>query len=100
VVISSAADVAYSSLEIDGSIIKRNARLSATVALAGMILPFGFGAALSVPLYHKFIDESVKFSNFLLFTAMFFFKPRIFHYLIPQQVSRIQSRLSLFFVAS
>ncbi|KAJ7917502.1 Sodium/hydrogen exchanger family-domain-containing protein [Mycena leptocephala] len=46
-------------LEIDGSIIKRNARLSATVALAGMVLPFGFGAALSVPLYHKFIDESL-----------------------------------------
>ncbi|KAK7025215.1 Na-H-exchanger domain-containing protein [Favolaschia claudopus] len=57
-------------LEIDGSIIKRNARLSASVALAGMILPFGLGAALSVPLYHTFIDESVKFTHFMLFTGV------------------------------
>ncbi|KAJ7642763.1 Sodium/hydrogen exchanger family-domain-containing protein [Mycena polygramma] len=57
-------------LEIDGSIIKRNARLSATVALAGMVLPFGFGAALSVPLYHKFVDPSVKFEYFMLFTGV------------------------------
>jgi hypothetical protein len=39
---------------------------SASVALAGMILPFGFGAALAVPLYHKFIDESVKFTHFMV----------------------------------
>ncbi|KAJ7180756.1 Sodium/hydrogen exchanger family-domain-containing protein [Mycena filopes] len=57
-------------LEIDGAIIKRNARLSATVALAGMILPFGFGAALAVPLYHHFIDQSVKFTHFMLFTGV------------------------------
>ncbi|KAJ7879936.1 Sodium/hydrogen exchanger family-domain-containing protein [Mycena olivaceomarginata] len=57
-------------LEIDAAIIKRNARLSASVALAGMILPFGFGAALAVPLYHKFIDESVKFTHFMLFTGV------------------------------
>ncbi|KAJ7170478.1 Sodium/hydrogen exchanger family-domain-containing protein [Mycena crocata] len=57
-------------LEIDGAIIKRNARLSATVALAGMVLPFGFGAALAVPLYHQFIDESVKFTHFMLFTGV------------------------------
>ncbi|KAJ6581623.1 Sodium/hydrogen exchanger family-domain-containing protein [Mycena capillaripes] len=56
-------------LEIEFDIIKRNARLSATVALAGMVLPFGLGAALAVPLYHKFIPESVKFTNFLLFTG-------------------------------
>ncbi|KAJ7759200.1 Sodium/hydrogen exchanger family-domain-containing protein [Mycena metata] len=57
-------------LEIDGSIIKRNARLSASVAFAGMILPFGFGAALAVPLYHHFIDQSVKFTYFMLFTGV------------------------------
>jgi Kef-type K+ transport system membrane component KefB len=39
-------------LEIDASIIKRNVKLSATIALAGIALPFGLGAALSVPLYH------------------------------------------------
>ncbi|KAJ7130639.1 Sodium/hydrogen exchanger family-domain-containing protein [Mycena epipterygia] len=57
-------------LEIDGAIIKRNARLSATVALAGMILPFGLGAGLAVPLYHQFIDPSVKFTHFMLFTGV------------------------------
>lgn len=57
-------------LEIDAGVIKRNARLSVTVALAGMSLPFGLGAALSVPLYHTFIDQSVKFTNFMLFTGV------------------------------
>ncbi|KAJ7043715.1 Sodium/hydrogen exchanger family-domain-containing protein [Mycena alexandri] len=57
-------------LEIDGAIIKRNARLSASVAFAGMVLPFGFGAALAVPLYHHFIDQSVKFTHFMLFTGV------------------------------
>ncbi|CDO69869.1 hypothetical protein BN946_scf184884.g28 [Trametes cinnabarina] len=57
-------------LEIDAAVIKKNARLSVTVALAGMCLPFGLGAALSVPLYHTFIDPSVKFTNFMLFTGV------------------------------
>ncbi|KAM5539392.1 hypothetical protein V8D89_006844 [Ganoderma adspersum] len=57
-------------LEIDASVIKRNARLSVTVALAGMCLPFGLGAVLSIPLYHTFIDQSVKFTNFMLFTGV------------------------------
>lgn len=57
-------------LEIDAAVIKRNARLSVTVALAGMTIPFGLGAALAVPLYHTFIDESVKFTNFMLFTGV------------------------------
>ena len=76
-------------LEIDAAVIKRNARLSVTVALAGMCLPFGtlhlhcvshpelticyfpgLGAALSIPLYHTFIDQSVRFTNFMLFTGV------------------------------
>ncbi|KAH9891803.1 Sodium/hydrogen exchanger family-domain-containing protein [Cubamyces lactineus] len=57
-------------LEIDAAVIKRNARLSVTVAMAGMCLPFGLGAALAVPLYHTFIDQSVKFTNFMLFTGV------------------------------
>lgn len=57
-------------LEIDAAVIKRNARLSITVALAGMVLPFGMGAGLSVPLYHRFIDPSIKFTNFMLFTGV------------------------------
>jgi Kef-type K+ transport system membrane component KefB len=54
-------------LEIDASIIKRNARMSAIVSLVGMALPFGVGSALSVPLYHHFIDPSVQFTHFMLY---------------------------------
>jgi Kef-type K+ transport system membrane component KefB len=57
-------------LEIDAGVLKKNARLSATVALAGMVIPFGFGAALSVPLYNNFVDHSVKFTHFMLFTGV------------------------------
>ncbi|KDQ30912.1 hypothetical protein PLEOSDRAFT_1062891 [Pleurotus ostreatus PC15] len=57
-------------LEIDGAVIRRNARLSTIVALAGMILPFGLGAALSIPLYKEFVDENVKFTHFMLFTGV------------------------------
>lgn len=57
-------------LEIDASVIKRNARLSATVSLAGMALPFGLGSALSLPLYHHFISPSVQFTHFMLFTGV------------------------------
>ncbi|RDB14902.1 K(+)/H(+) antiporter 1 [Hypsizygus marmoreus] len=59
-------------LEIDGTVIKRNARLSATVAIAGMVLPFGIGVGLAVPLYNQFISESIKFTHFMLFTGVAF----------------------------
>ncbi|KAL0952403.1 hypothetical protein HGRIS_006679 [Hohenbuehelia grisea] len=57
-------------LEIDGKLIKRNAKSSAIVSLAGIILPFAFGAALAVPIYHRFIPSAVKFSHFVLFTGV------------------------------
>ncbi|KAI0754775.1 Sodium/hydrogen exchanger family-domain-containing protein [Daedaleopsis nitida] len=57
-------------LEIDAAVIKRNARLSVSVAAAGMVLPFGLGAALAVPLYKEFVDENVKFTHFMLFTGV------------------------------
>ncbi|KAH7914100.1 Sodium/hydrogen exchanger family-domain-containing protein [Hygrophoropsis aurantiaca] len=57
-------------LEIDASIIKRNARISITVSLAGIALPFALGSALSIPLYNHFIDPSVKFTHFMLFTGV------------------------------
>ncbi|KAH7927084.1 hypothetical protein BV22DRAFT_1193893 [Leucogyrophana mollusca] len=57
-------------LEIDASIIKRNARMSIIVSLAGIALPFALGSALSVPLYQHFIDPSVKFTHFMLFTGV------------------------------
>ncbi|KAH9999652.1 Sodium/hydrogen exchanger family-domain-containing protein [Russula compacta] len=58
-------------LEIDIAIIRRNARLSVTVAVAGVTIPFGLGAALAVPLYHRFIDASqVSYTHFMLFTGV------------------------------
>ncbi|KAF8837550.1 hypothetical protein BDN67DRAFT_991719 [Paxillus ammoniavirescens] len=57
-------------LEIDASIIKRNARMSVIVSLAGIALPFALGAALSLPLYNHFIDPSVPFTYFMLFTGV------------------------------
>ncbi|KAJ4485588.1 Sodium/hydrogen exchanger family-domain-containing protein [Lentinula aciculospora] len=64
-------------LEIDMSIIRRNARLSGTVALAGMIIPFGAGAGLAKALYGQFINTPdsgltgfVKFTYFMLFTGV------------------------------
>lgn len=59
-------------LEIDAGVIKRHARLSAAVALAGMALPFALGAALSIPIYNTFIDQSVEFAHFMLFTGVAF----------------------------
>lgn len=59
-------------LEIETSVIKRNARLSASIALGGMMLPFGLGSALAVPLYHEFVDPSTSFTHFMLFTGVAF----------------------------
>ncbi|KAI6156491.1 Sodium/hydrogen exchanger family-domain-containing protein [Pisolithus thermaeus] len=57
-------------LEIDASIIRRNARLSVVVSLAGILLPFGIGAAISNPLYKQFIDPSVHYPYFMLFVGV------------------------------
>jgi len=58
-------------LEIDVAIIRRNVRLSVSVAAAGITIPFGFGAALAIPLYHHFIDaEQVSYTHFMLFTGV------------------------------
>ena len=58
-------------LEIDVAIIRRNLRLSVSVAAAGVVVPFGLGAALAIPLYHHFIDASqVSYTHFMLFTGV------------------------------
>jgi Kef-type K+ transport system membrane component KefB len=57
-------------LEIDAAVIRRNARLSVTVALAGMVIPFGIGAGLSRAVYKQFIDPSIQFTHFMLFTGV------------------------------
>ncbi|KAH8989116.1 Sodium/hydrogen exchanger family-domain-containing protein [Lactarius akahatsu] len=58
-------------LEIDTAIIRRNARLLRLSPLAGVIIPFGLGAVLAVPLYKHFIDSSqVSYTHFMLFTGV------------------------------
>ncbi|KAG8214381.1 Sodium/hydrogen exchanger family-domain-containing protein [Butyriboletus roseoflavus] len=57
-------------LEIDIDVIMRNARMSVIVSLAGIVLPFGLGTALAIPLYNHFIDPSVHFTYFMLFTGV------------------------------
>lgn len=57
-------------LQIDTSIMVRNARTSVLICLVSTALPFGLGAALSIPLYHHFIEPSVHFTNFMLFAGI------------------------------
>jgi Kef-type K+ transport system membrane component KefB len=45
-------------LEIDVKMVKRNLRTSMIIAGSGMLLPFGLGAAIAVPLYHQFINPA------------------------------------------
>ncbi|TFY72973.1 hypothetical protein EVG20_g50 [Dentipellis fragilis] len=57
-------------LEIDMRIVKRNARASTAISVAGLVVPLGLGAALAIPLYHQFIDPSVNYGYFILFVAV------------------------------
>jgi Kef-type K+ transport system membrane component KefB len=57
-------------LEVDVRIIKRNAKSSMMISLAGIAIPFGMGAGIAVPIYDLFVDQSIKFSYFILFTGV------------------------------
>lgn len=57
-------------LEIDTRVIKRNFKASLVISAAGLVIPIGLGAALGVAIYHEFIDSSVNFGYFILFTAV------------------------------
>ncbi|OBZ81921.1 K(+)/H(+) antiporter 1 [Choanephora cucurbitarum] len=57
-------------LEVDVQVIKRDWHKSLSVAVAGMALPFGLGAAVSVGLYQLQQDSSISFSSFLLFLGV------------------------------
>ncbi|KAG2101589.1 Sodium/hydrogen exchanger family-domain-containing protein [Suillus discolor] len=59
-------------LEVDASIVTRNARSSLFIALSTTVLSFGLGAAISVPLYNNFIGPPVEFVHFMLFTGVSF----------------------------
>lgn len=58
-------------LEVDVRVIRRCAKESTAISVAGMLLPFGLGAAVSVGIYNTFIDSSaVSFGHFVLFTGV------------------------------
>jgi Kef-type K+ transport system membrane component KefB len=58
-------------LEVDFRLIRRNVKASASISIAGLIVPLGMGAALAVPLYNQFVtDEKVNKGFFILFTAV------------------------------
>lgn len=57
-------------LEIDTRLLKRSIKVSAAVSIGGLVIPLGMGAALGVGVYRNFIDPSVNFGYFLLFTAV------------------------------
>ncbi|KAG8833001.1 K(+)/H(+) antiporter [Serendipita sp. 399] len=57
-------------LEVDVRIIKRNAKASLFVSIAGIVLPFGLGAAVAVPIYNDYVDHSNNFGYFLLFVGV------------------------------
>ncbi|KAL5512754.1 hypothetical protein ACEPAG_3020 [Sanghuangporus baumii] len=60
-------------LEIETNVIKRNARFSIPIALGGMTIPFGLGAALALPIYKHYIDENqTSYPHFMLFTGVAF----------------------------
>lgn len=57
-------------MEIDTRVLRRNARASGAISVAGLILPLGLGAAIAVPIYHEFTDGSANFGFFILFVAV------------------------------
>lgn len=57
-------------LEIDVRVIKRNAKSSMLISATGLVIPLGLGAVLGIPIYHEFVDPSVNYGYFLLFTAV------------------------------
>ncbi|TFK94283.1 hypothetical protein K466DRAFT_536505 [Polyporus arcularius HHB13444] len=57
-------------MEIDTRVIRRNAKASFAISVAGLIIPLGLGAALAVPIYHQFTDGTANFGYFVLFVAV------------------------------
>ncbi|PWN47475.1 hypothetical protein IE53DRAFT_248687 [Violaceomyces palustris] len=58
-------------LEVDLRVVKRCAKESTLISVAGMVLPFGLGAAVSVGIYNDLINkENVSLGHFILFTGV------------------------------
>jgi Kef-type K+ transport system membrane component KefB len=58
-------------LEVDFRLIRRNVKSSASISIAGLVVPLGMGAALAIPLYNQFVEsEHVNKGYFVLFVAV------------------------------
>ena len=58
-------------VEVDPKTMKKNGRNAALISVIGMILPFGLGTAVAVPLYNRYVDhETTSFGHFLLFVGV------------------------------
>ncbi|WWD06921.1 hypothetical protein V865_005018 [Kwoniella europaea PYCC6329] len=58
-------------VEVDINVMKKNGVACAAISVAGMIIPFGLGAAVAVPTYHNFVDtDNVSFGHFMLFIGV------------------------------
>ncbi|ETW84079.1 potassium:hydrogen antiporter [Heterobasidion irregulare TC 32-1] len=57
-------------MEVDIRIVRRNARASAAISIAGLVVPLGLGAAVAIPIYREFVDPSVNYGYFILFVAV------------------------------
>lgn len=57
-------------LEVNVKVIKKDWRKSLSIAVAGMALPFGLGAAVAVGLYKLQNDYTISFGSFVLFLGV------------------------------
>ncbi|KAG8742268.1 K(+)/H(+) antiporter [Ceratobasidium sp. 414] len=58
-------------LELDVSVVRRKAKTSLAISVAGMLLPFAVGVGIAVPIYHEFVDHTKSsFGHFLLFVGV------------------------------
>ncbi|KAI0638492.1 Sodium/hydrogen exchanger family-domain-containing protein [Trametes polyzona] len=57
-------------MEVDMRIVRRNAKASTAISVAGLVVPLGLGAAVAVPIYHTFTDGTSNFGYFVLFVAV------------------------------
>jgi Kef-type K+ transport system membrane component KefB len=57
-------------IEVDTNLLRRNAKASLAISVAGLVIPLGMGAAIAVPIYHNFVDPNVNFGYFILFVAV------------------------------
>ncbi|GJN88307.1 hypothetical protein Rhopal_001272-T1 [Rhodotorula paludigena] len=55
-------------VEVDFSLFRRNALVSSSISILGLVIPFGLGAAVSKAIYDNFVNASeVDYGTFLLF---------------------------------